>query len=349
MILHPIHRVGRIIAGALALAWLSGSPGPTVWAGASASDTTLPELELGRTAEYDYDPPLAGSYRLPVLQPARDGLVLDAEGRRVRLHELLDGRIAVLSFIYTRCTDPRACLRATGVLNQLQRLSREDPALADKLTLITLSFDPGYDTPEVMSRYGRVFRSDEGGVDWLFLTTRNADELRPLLEAYGQRVDRRKKPSVTGPYYHPLRVYLIDTDRQVRNIYSFGLLDPRLVMTDVRTLLLEREAAASPAGLPPGPIQLPIEELERTDAMDGVGSVEELDVGAIGDAQPGVEAADLGVFVRHPFVGRHAVPVTAFDHERAGRDEGGHFGVVKRGAEVELGHLIFVGEEVAVG
>lgn len=44
---------------------------------------------------------------------------------------------------------------------------------------------------------------------------------------------------MTGPFYHPLRVYLIDSRQQLRNIYSFGLLDPRLVMTDVRTMLLE--------------------------------------------------------------------------------------------------------------
>jgi cytochrome oxidase Cu insertion factor (SCO1/SenC/PrrC family) len=242
MNVHDLPSLGRSAAIGLA-AWLVASPGTAGLAETSAAENARPELQLGRTAEYDYDPPAPGSYRLPTLQPARDGLLLNAEGQPVRLHELIEGRIAILSFIYTRCTDPRACLRATGVLNQLQRLSREDPLLADQLTLITLSFDPGFDTPDVMSRYGRVFRSEEGGVDWLFLTTRSSDELQPLLEAYGQRVDRRKKPSVTGPFYHPLRVYLIDSRQQLRNIYSFGLLDPRLVMTDVRTLLLEHEQA----------------------------------------------------------------------------------------------------------
>ena len=34
-------------------------------------------------------------------------------------------------------------------------------------------------------------------------------------------------------------MYLIDGQKRVRNIYSYGLLDPRLVMTDLRTLLME--------------------------------------------------------------------------------------------------------------
>jgi hypothetical protein len=81
--------------------------------------------------------------------------------------------------------------------------------------------------------------------------TGRQQELQPLLEAYGQRVDKRKKPSATGPYQHPLRVYLIDEEQQVRNIYSYGLLDPRLVITDARTLLMERPHAGSSASSTP--------------------------------------------------------------------------------------------------
>jgi len=200
---------------------------------------TVTPLKLDRSAEYDYDAPQPGSYDLPVLQDASDGKVVAPNGQPVQLHELLAGRVAILSFIYTRCSDPRACLRASSVLSQLQQLSRQDKALASKLQLITLSFDPGYDTPEVMERYGRVFSRHEGGADWMFLTTRNYDELRPLLSAYGQRVDKRTKPSELGPYQHTLRVYLIDSRKRIRNIYSYGLLDPRLVMADVETLLME--------------------------------------------------------------------------------------------------------------
>jgi cytochrome oxidase Cu insertion factor (SCO1/SenC/PrrC family) len=208
------------------------------------ASTTESQTTLGRSEEYDYDAPVPGSYALPVLQDASDGTVVAPDGKPVRLHKLLDGRVAILSFIYTRCTDPRACLRASSVLSELQQLSRQDRSVQDKLQLITLSFDPGYDTPEVMERYGQVFSRDKGGADWLFLTTRNNDDLQPLLKAYGQRVDKRTKPSALGPYQHTLRVYLIDSQKRIRNIYSYGLLDPRLVMADVKTLLLEEARIA---------------------------------------------------------------------------------------------------------
>jgi cytochrome oxidase Cu insertion factor (SCO1/SenC/PrrC family) len=206
--------------------------------------TTEAQTTFGWSEEYDYQAPEPGTYELPVLQDASDGTVVAPDGKPVRLHKLLDGRVAILSFIYTRCSDPRACLRASGVLSELQQLSRQDPAVQAKLQLITLSFDPGYDTPEVMQRYGQVFSHDEAGANWLFLTTRNNHDLQPLLEAYGQRVDKRAKPSALGPYQHTLRVYLIDSQKRIRNIYSYGLLDPRLVMADVQTLLREEKGVA---------------------------------------------------------------------------------------------------------
>jgi cytochrome oxidase Cu insertion factor (SCO1/SenC/PrrC family) len=214
-----------------------------VWAevrgGVAGEERGRAELALPRTAEYDYEIPEPGSYTLPVLKEAADGAVLSGAGEPVRLQELAEGRITILSFIYTRCADPRACLRASGVLKQLRELTAGEPGLAAKVLLLTLSFDPEHDTPEVMSRYGQVFARKEGGADWLFLTTAARSELGPLLEQYGQRVDAAGSGSRTGPYNHPLRVYLVDGERRIRNIYSFGLLDPRLVMTDIRTLLLE--------------------------------------------------------------------------------------------------------------
>jgi len=211
------------------------------------------EVNLRRTAEYDYDVPEPGSYTLPVLKPAADGTVLGSDGKPVRLHELLDGRITILSFIYTRCNDPRACLRASGVLKQLQQFTLAEPSVATNVLLLTLSFDPAHDTSEVMSRYGSVFNRKQGGADWLFLTTENRDQLAPLLDRYGQQVDRAKAGSATGPYNHLLRVYLIDGQKRVRNIYSYGLLDPRLIMTDVRTLLIEAAQSKAAPQIPANP------------------------------------------------------------------------------------------------
>lgn len=207
-----------------------------------------PELALGRSADYDYDPPEPGSYKLPVIEQAADGEVLGTDGQRRRLLSTMDNRIAVLSFIYTRCRDPRACPMATAVLSQLHQLSEKDAGLTKNMRLITLSFDPSFDTPKVMDSFKEVWQTEMRGADWIFLTTKSPDELAPILREYRQVVGRKKNPSdVFGPYYHNLHVFLIDRERRIRNIYSSGMLDPRLVATDVRTLLLEEQATKPPA------------------------------------------------------------------------------------------------------
>jgi cytochrome oxidase Cu insertion factor (SCO1/SenC/PrrC family) len=198
--------------------------------------------DLPAPAGHDYAPPEPGSYTLPAIKRAADGEVLDSHGRALRLGELTRGRITVMSFIYTRCAAAKACPYATGVLMQLHRLSAEDPALARNMRLISMSFDPEVDTPERMAAYSALAEGRKSAAEWRFVTTASQEKLKPILEAYGQAVDRKANPNdPTGPLNHTLRVFLIDREGRIRNIYSSGTLDPRLVLADIRTLLLKEK------------------------------------------------------------------------------------------------------------
>jgi cytochrome oxidase Cu insertion factor (SCO1/SenC/PrrC family) len=207
----------------------------------AALNGTLLATDLPRTADHDYDAPLPGSYKLPIIKRAADGEVLSSDGRPLRLSELTKGRVTVMSFIYTRCAAAKACPMATGVLMQLHRLSSEDLALAQNLRLVSMSFDPTTDTPERMTAYSALAGSSKSAAEWRFVTTASQEKLNPILDAYGQAVDRKRNPNdPTGPLNHTLRVFLIDRDGNIRNIYSSGTLDVRLVLADVKTLLAEQ-------------------------------------------------------------------------------------------------------------
>jgi cytochrome oxidase Cu insertion factor (SCO1/SenC/PrrC family) len=215
--------------------WLFAATLISTWLGG-----TLFAADSPRTGDYDYNAPAPGSYALPVVKPAADGEVLDSKGQPVHLRELTRGCVTVMSFIYTRCAAPKACPYATGVLMELHQHSSEDPRLAKGMRLVSLSFDPGSDTPERMAAYSRVAEGRSSAAQWHFLTTRSQAELQPILDAYGQAVDRKPNPlDPTGPLNHTLRVFLIDPAGNIRNIYSADTLDPRLVLADVRTLLME--------------------------------------------------------------------------------------------------------------
>jgi cytochrome oxidase Cu insertion factor (SCO1/SenC/PrrC family) len=108
------------------------------------------------------------------------------------------------------------------------------------MRLVSISFDPDYDTPQHLATYSKNVRGETSGCEWRFVTAKSRAELAPILGAYDQAVDKRPNESdPQGPLYHTVRVFLIDREGRIRNIYSSGTLDPRLVFADVRTLLLE--------------------------------------------------------------------------------------------------------------
>jgi cytochrome c peroxidase len=117
--------------------------------------------------------------------------------------------------------------------------------MKDRVRLISLSFDPILDTPKAMRDYSMHFRRK--GYDWRFLTTKSEEDLQPILEGYGQfrSIFYNEDGSYSGTMSHILRVYLVDRDRRIRNIYSAGFLHVDTVLNDLRTLQMESEAPAS--------------------------------------------------------------------------------------------------------
>ena len=183
-----------------------------------------------------FTPPAPGSYGLPPLGRAADGEVLDSSGGLGRLHGHLDGKIALLSFIYTSCSDINGCPLATHVLRTVQRRLLRAPELAGQVRLLSFSFDPKRDTPKVLQAYSGYFRAPES--DWRFLTSRSEEALSPVLKAYDQWVIR----DPTGAISHLLRVFLIDRHKRIRNIYSVSFLHADTLLNDIRTLLQEERA-----------------------------------------------------------------------------------------------------------
>ena len=198
-----------------------------------------PQVLAPGYADLEFVPPPVGSYRLPPFADAPNARVLDRYGKRVSLHELYQDKLVLLSFIYTRCSDVNGCPLATHVLAKLQRQLASNKDLDGQLRLISLSFDPSYDTPEVMGSYADAFAGE--GVDWQFLTAASELELAPILEDYNQWVvrDYDARGNYLGSISHLLRVYLIDREQQVRNIYSVSFLHADTVANDVRTLIME--------------------------------------------------------------------------------------------------------------
>ncbi len=190
-----------------------------------------------------FELPEAGTYALPFLGEASDGRVVDSTGKALSLHSLYGDKLVLLSFIYSTCSDVNGCPLATAVFHKIQRRLEREPEIAEHLRLITLSFNP-QDTPEIMAHYRQAFA---GSADWHFLTARSELEIQPILAAYGQSVqkDYDADGKFLGTFSHVLRVFLIDREKQIRNIYTVSFLHADTLVNDVKTLLAEKPAAAT--------------------------------------------------------------------------------------------------------
>ena len=235
MIKPPRQRV-NVVSCVLFSLWL----GTAGWA-APPHDHPEPVVLAPGYAALEFDPPRPGSYALPPMGTAADGEVLHSDGRPRRLHDYLGDKIVVLSFIYTTCNDVNGCPLATFVLKSVQNAVLEQPALSERVRLVSFSFDPVQDTPAALTAYAGHFRAK--GFDWQFLTTASVTQLDPTLNAYGQWVvrDYDEAGNFLGTMSHILRVYLIDRDKRIRNIYSTSFLHADTVTNDILTLLYESD------------------------------------------------------------------------------------------------------------
>jgi protein SCO1 len=214
---------------------------------AAAHEGHAPPPGAGVRSRYAFPLPAPGSYSLPPIKPAGDGRVLDEDGREQALRQLFLDRVSVVAFIYTRCGD--LCPAASLDMSQLQDLAAKDKRVSRRMRLVTISFDPEHDTPQTMRDYAAQFRSAAAAPEWLFLTAPDRAALAPVLAAYNQAVDAKADPaSAGGPLNHIFRAFLIDRAGQVRNIYSLDFFDPKLVLNDVRSLLLDDGAGARSRG-----------------------------------------------------------------------------------------------------
>jgi cytochrome oxidase Cu insertion factor (SCO1/SenC/PrrC family) len=192
----------------------------------------------------DYVPPAAGSYGLPVIQRAPDGEVVGPGGQRHRLSEYTRGRVTLLSLIYTYCTEPIGCALAYETGLDIKARILAEPRLHGRARFVSLSFDPLNDTHESMQAYGGKHARADGPLPWHFLTTRSMKALQPILEGFGQEieVERDAQGRATRTITHMLKLFLLDREGRVREIYSTAFLHPEAMLNDIRTLVMEEDA-----------------------------------------------------------------------------------------------------------
>jgi cytochrome oxidase Cu insertion factor (SCO1/SenC/PrrC family) len=87
---------------------------------------------------------------------------------------------------------------------------------------------------------------NDSRLEWRFLTASSVADLLPMLDGFGQdvRVERDANGKPTRTINHMLKMFLIDPEGMIREIYSLAYLQQPVMLNDIRTLALEEQPTA---------------------------------------------------------------------------------------------------------
>lgn len=85
-----------------------------------------------------------------------DFKLLNQDGRSIHLNQFR-GKVLLLTFVYTRCPFTDYCLKMSHNFADIDHELRKDPKLYADTHLLSISFDPTYDTPKVLKTYGASY------------------------------------------------------------------------------------------------------------------------------------------------------------------------------------------------
>jgi protein SCO1/2 len=106
-----------------------------------------------------------GEKTLEAGQPVPDFTLMDQTRRNVTFSKLA-GKVVAITFIYTSCPLPNYCFRLSNNFGLLRKRFAE--RMDRDLVLLSVTFDPEHDQPEVLASYARTWKSETKG--WYFLT-----------------------------------------------------------------------------------------------------------------------------------------------------------------------------------
>lgn len=157
-------------------------------------------------------------------KPTPDFILSDASGKLVRPADFL-GKVVILHFIYSKCTD--ICPLHAEKLAEVQGKINKSP-MKDMVRFVSITTDPGNDTPQVLKNYGPQHGLDP--VNWMFLTTAPGepeDYTRKLAQQFGHKFTVESDGTIT----HSVVTHIIGKfGRWLGNFYGLEFQSVNMLM-----------------------------------------------------------------------------------------------------------------------
>lgn len=178
-------------------------------------DPMLDEIVVTGQARPDYKPPV--QYHVPQPgEPVPDFKLRNQNGEIIHLSQF-KGKSLLITFVYTRCPLPDFCVRMSRNFAEIDKALAADPALYKQTHLLTISFDPAYDTPKVLRSYGGAYTGNytkENFAHWDFAVP-SAKDLATVDQFFNVGVT----PGDARSLDHSLSTILIGKDGKIAAWY----------------------------------------------------------------------------------------------------------------------------------
>jgi cytochrome oxidase Cu insertion factor (SCO1/SenC/PrrC family) len=132
---------------------------------------------------------------------------VDQRGRAATL-AALRGKPYALTFMYTRCRDPRMCPFVSSKLHIVQARTR-----GTDVQLVEISLDPAYDRPPVLAKYGTTFGADPSR--WHLLT----GDPKSVLD-FGAKFGILERSAGADTIVHSERLAIVDAAGHITRFFD---------------------------------------------------------------------------------------------------------------------------------
>jgi protein SCO1/2 len=209
-------------------------PGDHIVARLKVSDaaSVIDQVDVTAQAKPDYKPDK--TYNVPATgQSVPNFKFLNQNGKTIAIDQFR-GKVLLVTFIYTRCPLPDYCIRMSRNFATIQHQLAAAPQLYNKTHLLSISFDPAYDTPKVLRSYGATYSGGGSFAHWDFAAP-SAKEL----DAVDQFFDVGVSPGGNNTLTHSLSTAIIAPDGKIFRWYPDNDWRPEAVVDDVKHALAQ--------------------------------------------------------------------------------------------------------------
>jgi protein SCO1/2 len=198
-----------------------------------AQGAMLSSIVILQQANLNVLPPT--QYHVPQIgDTVPDFRFLNQSNREISLKQFR-GKVLVLTFIYTRCASSQFCPLMSRNFAHLDQLLAADPGLYAKTHLLSISFDPKYDTPAVLRSYGGAYTgryTKETFQHWDFAAP-SPVRLASLLQWFDVAVNWSHGKVTT----HSVSTAVIGPDGKIRAWYPSNTWTPQQALKDIQQVL----------------------------------------------------------------------------------------------------------------